>query len=195
RQAGHRRARRVPPRSLERGPPRRRDRARPRPQGRALRALEEPREPDRPPAAQARPHPTHQPAPISRLPPQRATAPDLPRRPRRGDRRPQRVAEMGEAMSPRAVRQARPHDPRPASRDRGRAAPPTLKRPDRADQHPDPADHPPRLRLPLTLGHHRPGDAVTRRPVPTPPRPLTQPTVPSGGSFFREFQESPKSPS
>ena len=102
--------------------------------------------------------------------------------PGEGDRRPRRVAEVGVAMSPRAVRQARPHDPRPASRDRGRAAPPTLKRPDRADQHPDPADHPPRLRLPLTLGRHRPGHAVTRRPVPTPPRPLTQPTVPAGDS-------------
>src|SRR5512132_3809863 len=61
---------------------------------------------------------------------------------RRGDRRPQRLAEVGPAMSPRAVRQARPHDPRPAPRDRGRAAPRTLKRPDRADQHPDPAAHP-----------------------------------------------------
>jgi transposase len=67
------------------------------------------------------------------------------------------------------VRQARQNDPRPAPRDRGRAPQRAQQRPGRADQHPDPPDHPPRLRLPLTASRHRPGDAVTWRPLPTLP--------------------------
>jgi hypothetical protein len=44
-------------------------------------------------------------------------------------------------------------------------------RTEQVNQHPDPTDHPPRVRLPLTLGRHRTRNALTRRPLPTPPRP------------------------
>ena len=54
RRLGRRCARPGPARHLERRPTRRDERARPRPQGRPLRAVEEPREPHRPPAGQAR---------------------------------------------------------------------------------------------------------------------------------------------
>ena len=86
---------------------------------------------------------------------------------------------VGAPLSPGAVRQARPHDHRPARRDRRRDPPPPLQRARRSDQHPDPAAHPPRLRLPQPRRPDRPGDAQPRRPLPTAPtvnRPLTRPT-------------------
>ncbi len=62
----------------ERGETRRPERDRARSQGRPLRALEEPREPDLPPAGQARSDRADQPAALPRLPAERAAAPDLP---------------------------------------------------------------------------------------------------------------------
>ena len=100
---------------------------------------------------------------------QSAAAPDLPRRLRLGDRRPRGVAEVDLAISPCAVRQARPHDPRPARRHRGRVSKTSQQRPRGTDQHTDPADHPTWLRLPLTRRRDRPGDAVARRTLPTQP--------------------------
>ena len=47
-------------------------------EGREVRAVEEPREPHRPPARQARPSPGHQQAAVPRLPAQGTAAPDLP---------------------------------------------------------------------------------------------------------------------
>src|SRR3954451_13399343 len=187
RQAGHRRARRDPPRGLEPGPPIRAARPRPRAQGRPLCALEEPREPDLPPARQARPHPARQPAPVPRLPAQRTAAPDLPPRGRPSARRPRRLAAMGAALPPHAVCQARPHDPPPPRRHRGRATPHPQQRSHRADQHANPADHPPRLRLSLTTRRDRPRHAVTRGPLPTPTRPMTRPTEPTVGSNFSTY--------
>lgn len=69
-------------------------------------------------------------------------------------------------LSPPIVRQARPHDHRPARGDRrgDRARP--VQRPRRSDQHPDPDDHPPRLRLPQRRRADRAGDAVARRALP-----------------------------
>src|ERR1019366_8594092 len=94
------------------------------------------------------------------------------------------VAEVGQAMSPGAVPKARPPDHRTARKGPSGVHQWTLKRPRRADQHPDPADHPTRLRLPLTRRRHRPRDALPRRPLPTPTRTVTQPTDASVGSFF-----------
>src|SRR3954466_6473500 len=157
-------------------------RPRPRAQGRPLCALEEPREPDLPPASQARPHPARQPAPVPRLPAQRTAAQGLPPRCRPSARRPRRLAAMGAALPPHAVCQARPNYPPPPRRHRGRATPHPQQRPHRADQHANPADHPPRLRLSLTTRRDRPRHAVTREPLPTPTRPMTRPTEPTVGS-------------
>jgi transposase len=73
---------------------------------------------------------------------------------------------------------------RAASNGRGGHHEQALQRRRRASQHPDPADHPTRVRLPLALGSHRSRDAVTRGPLPTPTRPVTQPTETSGDSFL-----------
>src|ERR1039458_6851962 len=88
-------------------------------------------------------------------------------------------------MSPGAVPKARPPDHRTARKGPSGVHQWTLKRPRRADQHPDPADHPTRLRLPLTRRRHRPRDALPRRPLPTPTRTVTQPTDASVGSEIR----------
>ena len=182
RQGRHRRAGQGPPRGLERGPPPRPDPARPRAQGRPVRAVEEPREPDRAPTTQAGADPETQPAAVPRLPALPAAAPDLPRPRRPRARAPRRVAEMGTTMPARAVRQGRPSDHRAAPNGRGGHHEQALQRRGRAGQHPDPPDHPTRLRLPLTLGRHRPRDALTRRPLPTPTRTVTPPTEPAGDS-------------
>ena len=124
-------------------------------------------------------------APLPRLPALPAAARDLPRPARAGARAARRVAEVGTTLPARAVRQARQDDHRTAlqgSRQRSRQQ--LVERPSRASEHPDPADHPPRVRLPLTLGRHRPRDALTRRPLPTTTRPVTPPTDPAGGSFL-----------
>ena len=71
----------------------------------------------------------------------------------------------------RALRQARPHDHRAARGDRRRDPPRPLQRTGGGDQHPDPPDRPPRLRLSLTSGADLPGDAEARRIVSAPPRP------------------------
>jgi hypothetical protein len=63
-----------------------------------------------------------------------------------------------------------------------RAVDESIQRPGRAGQHPDPADHTTRLRLPLPRSRDRTRDAVTRRALPTPTRPVTPPTDPSVGS-------------
>src|SRR3954453_13673834 len=109
-------------------------------------------------------------------------APDLPPRCRPRARRPRRLAAMGAALPPHAVCQARPHDPPPPRRHRGRARPHPQQRPPRADQPANPADHPPRRRLSLTTRRDRPRHAVTRGPLPTPTRPMTRPTEPTVGS-------------
>ena len=94
-----RRARRDPPRGLERRAPPRPDPARQGTQGSPLRASsEEPGQPDRAPATQARPRPTTQPAALPRLPALPAAARDLPRRARRRDRAARRLARLGAAM-------------------------------------------------------------------------------------------------
>jgi hypothetical protein len=95
------------------------------------------------------------------------------------------MAEMGTTLPPSALRQARKDDHQTACRDRGGASPRIVERQNRASEHPDPADHSPRVRLPLTPGRHRARDALTRRPLPTPTRPVTPPPVPTGGSSFQ----------
>src|SRR5665213_3763947 len=125
--------------------------------------MEEPRQPHRPPEAQALKHPADQQAPVPRLPPRPAALTDLPRqRPRRA-RAARSVAEVGQTISPEAVPKARAPDHRTARKGRSGVHEWTLKRPGRADQHPDPADHPTRLRLPLTTRRDRTRDALTRR--------------------------------
>ena len=75
--------------------------------GAPVRALEAAGEPDRAPADQARLDPRAQRADLPRLAAQRAAAPDLPRRHRRGRAQAVgRVAEVGPRMPPGAVRQA-----------------------------------------------------------------------------------------
>jgi len=76
------------------------------------------------------------------------------------------------AMSPAAVRPPRAHDPRSARPRRGCDPQRTQQRSRRAGQHADPADHPPRLRVSLTMDRHRPRDARPRRPMPAPTRPV-----------------------
>jgi transposase len=110
--------------------------------------------------------------------------PDLPRRRRGRTRAAQSVAEVGPTITPRAIPKARAPDHRTARTRRGGVHQWTLKRPRRADQHTDPPDHPPPVRLPLTKRRHRPRDALTRRALPTPPRTVTLPTDPSVGSLF-----------
>ena len=185
RQGRHRRARRGPPRGLERRPPPRPDPARPRAQRRPVRAVEEPRATS--PSASSSSSRA-----IQQINQRLYRAYLLAQQLRQIYRVPadacaraaRRVAEVGPAMPARAVRQARPPDHRAARQGRGGDHQQALQRPRRAGQHPDPADHPPRVRLPLTLGRHRPRDALTRRPLPTPTRPVTPPTVPAGDSFF-----------
>ena len=91
---------------------------------------------------------------------------DLPAARRRGGQAARRMDRVGAALSPRIVRQARPHDHHAARRDRrgDRARP--VQRPRRSDQHPDPDDHPPRLRLSQRRRADRAGDAVARRALP-----------------------------
>ena len=79
------------------------------------------------------------------------------------------------------VRQTRPHDHRATRRDPRRDPPRPLQRPDRADQHPDPPDHPPRIRVPHPAAPDRARDAQTRRPLSTTTA-VTRPTETSGDS-------------
>ena len=60
-----------------------------------------------------------------------------------------RLAGLGIALATRAVRQARPHAPRPPRRHPRRHPPRPLQRPPRRPQQQDPPDQPPQLRLPL----------------------------------------------
>jgi hypothetical protein len=72
---------------------------------------------------------------VPRLPARGAAAPDLPAARQRGDRAARSVAGVGQPQPARPVRQARPHDPRPACRDRSRHRQRTLQRPRGAGQH------------------------------------------------------------
>src|SRR5450631_3335056 len=92
---------------------------------------------------------------------------------------------MGAPISPGAVSKARPPDHTTARPGRSGVHQQLVKRPRRADQHPDPPDHPPRVRLPLTRRRHRHRDALTRRALPTPTRTVTAPTVASVASKSR----------
>jgi transposase len=154
--------------------------------GRALRALEEPRAPHRPPAGQARRHRADEPTAVPCLPAQGTAQADLPAARHCRDRVARRLAEVGAALPPATVRQARQNDQRAARRHprRDRARP--LQRPRRSDQHPDPADHPPRLRLPLSRRPDRARDARPRRPLPAAT------TVNDYSNDPRKRQELPK---
>jgi transposase len=55
----------------------------------------------------------------------------------------------------------------------------------RTSKHPDPADHPTRVRIPLPSRRDRARDARPRRALATTTRTVTPPTVHAGGSFFR----------
>jgi hypothetical protein len=170
---------------VKRGAARRPNRRRPRSEGRQVRAVEEPREPHRPPALNARRHPEHQPPALPRLPAQGAAQADLPASASRCDHPLGRLAEVGQAMSPPAPRQALTHDHRPARRHPcGDPARP-LKRPRRGHQHSDPADHATRVRLPLPRRADRAGDAHPRRPLPAAP------TVNHHSHDPRKRQETP----
>jgi hypothetical protein len=178
-QLGDRRAGRGPPRGLERGSPRRPRPARPSAEGRALRAVEEPREPHRPPEGQARRGSADQPAALPRLPAQGAAAPDLPTRARPGDRAARRLDRLGAQMPAALLRQARQDDHRPTRRDRRRDRARPVQRPRRGHQHPDPPDHPPRVRLSLRRRADRAGDAHPRRALPAASA-VKRPTETSG---------------
>jgi transposase len=114
---------------------RRPDPDRPRSEGRAVRAVEEPRAPHRAPTGQARRRAEDQPAALPRLPAQGAAPPDLPAPGRRRDRAVGRLDHMGQAMSPRTVPQARQHGHRAAPRDRRGDPARPLQRSRRGDQH------------------------------------------------------------
>jgi transposase len=147
------------PRGLERGAPAGQPRARPGAQRRPVRGPEEPREPHRPPGVQAREHSAHERQVVLRVSAQGAAAADLsaPRHCRAPA--PRRLAEVGPPLPATVIREARPHDHRPPRRDprRGRAR--SLQRPDPANQHPDPADRPPRVRVPQPARTDRTRDA------------------------------------
>ena len=184
RQGRDRRAGRDPPRGLERSPPRRQTSSSPSELKGARFALwKNPEQPDRAPAAQARADPEAQPPAVPRLPALPAAAPDLPR-PRRATRSRCSTAWLKWARRCRLepfVKLAR-RSPNSAHRVEAAITNKLSNARGRASQHPDPPDHPPRIRLPLTKGRHRPRDALTRRPLPTPTRPVTPPTDPSVGS-------------
>src|SRR5437764_4701591 len=90
---------------------------------------------------------------------------------------------MGASLPAATVRQARQNDHRATRRDPRRDPPRPLQRPHRADQHPDPADRPTSVRIPLTTGADRTRDAQTRQPLPIVTA-LTPPTETSGDSLF-----------
>ena len=81
-----------------------------------------------------------------------------------------RLAGLGAAQPPRAVRQARPHDHPAAARDRSSDRARALQRARQSRQHPDPADHPTCVRVSLTPRPHRTRHAHPRRALPTTPR-------------------------
>ena len=115
-------------------------------QGRPVRALEQAREPDRPPAGQARLHPEAQRPDLPRLPAQGAAPRDLPRRQHRERAHTaRRVAEVGPTIPTAAVRQTRQTHHRTALKSRGGASAQLVERSGRTSQHPDPADRPTRL--------------------------------------------------
>ena len=143
-----------------------RKQARQGPQGRPVRALEERGQADRPPEDQARRDPANQQAALSRIPHLPAAPRDLPRHLPGSGRAARRMARMGPTMSPGAVRQARQDDHQPASRDRSRDPTRTVERTDRASEHPAPAHHPPRLRIPHPRSPDRARHAQPRRAVP-----------------------------
>ena len=126
--------------------------------------------------------------PLPRLPAQGTAQADLPPRARPGDRAARRLDRLGPPLPAAIVRQARQDDQRPARRDRRRDRARPVQRPRRSDQHPDPADHPPRLRLPQRRRPDRPGHAHPRRPVPTAP------AVTVNSHDPRKRQENPKWP-
>ncbi len=96
----------------------------------------------------------------------------------------ERWLRLGETLPPATVREARQDDHRPESRDPRRDQQRPLQRPRRSHQHPNPTDHPTRVRLPHTRSAHRPRDALTRWTLPTP-APMKRPTETSGDSFIR----------
>ena len=69
---------------------------------------------------------------------------------------PRRLAHMGIPVAPRAVRQARPHDPPPPRRDPQRDPARAQQRAPRGAQQPHPTDQPPQLRLSLRRTADRP---------------------------------------
>ena len=116
------------------------------------------------PSSQTSNRPT---AALPRLPLEGTAPPDLPAPCHSRDRASRRLDQMGPAMPAETVHQARPHDHRATRRDPRRDRTRPLQRPRRSDQHPDPADHPPRVRLPHPRSPDRPREAHPRRPLPT----------------------------
>jgi hypothetical protein len=90
-------------------------------------------------------------------------------------------AQMGAEIAPGAVPKARPADHPAAQNGRSGNHQQAVKRRGRADKHTATPDRTPRFRLPITLGRDRPRDALTRRPLPTPPRTVT----PTHGTCMR----------
>ena len=87
-----------------------------------------------------------------------------------------RLTNSSSRPRPRMERVRHPH-PSGALRSEGSGAiDESIQRESRAGQHANQVDRPPRLRLPLTQRNNHSRDAVTRPPLSTPPRPVTQPT-------------------
>src|ERR1019366_7966300 len=138
---------------------------------RPLLAVEEPGEPQREPADQARLDRRDRPQAVPGLPPQRGPAADLHDALRRRRRGPRAVDQLGPTLPDLVVREAaEAHRQAPGEDPRGDRAQP-VQRPDRVDQHQDPADHQDGVRVQVPRGPHRPRPAQPRRPPTRPPRP------------------------
>jgi hypothetical protein len=150
-------------------------------------AAQSPAEPDRQPARDALGRPAGQPAPLPRLPAQRTAAAALPpARPRPRPSTPRRLADMGHALTPEAVRPPRPHPANAPRRHPCRHPPRPLQWSTRSAQQQDPSDQPPRLRLPLRRPPDRARLPLLRRhhdpapPVNFTPKPDEAPERPRG---------------
>ncbi len=115
----------------------------------------------------------------------RAAATDLPAARRGGRAAPGAMVVVGPSLPAGVVRQARPHDHCTTRRDPRRDHSRPFQRPDRADQHPNPADRPTRVRVSLTQAANRARDAQTRRALPCTTA-VTSPTETSGDPFFSQ---------
>ncbi len=148
-----------------------RERAREGPQGRPVRVVEEPGEPDRAAAGQARVGGQDRPAAVPGIPAQVGPSADLPAAVQASQRGARAVDLLGPAVPHRGVRETAEEHRQTPRGDPGRDRAQPVQWSDRVGEYEDPFDNPDRVWVPLTRGTDRPRDAQPRRPPTRPPRP------------------------